>query len=69
MFNNFFMQFINNFSFQKRSLKYNTNFPFGYWVFKLDNTGRNIDEVLRALEATQNIVKTPCNWQPGEAML
>jgi len=28
-----------------------------------DNTGRNINEVLRALEATQTVEKTPCNWQ------
>ena len=34
-----------------------------------DNTGRNIDEVLRALEATQTIEKTPCNWLPGQATL
>lgn len=34
-----------------------------------DNTGRNIDEVLRALEATQTVEKTPCNWQPGQATL
>ena len=34
-----------------------------------DNTGRNIAEVLRALEATQNVEKTPCNWVPGQATL
>jgi len=34
-----------------------------------DNTGRNIAEVLRALEATQTEDKTPCNWEPGQATL
>ncbi len=34
-----------------------------------DNTGRNVAEVLRALEATQTTEKTPCNWEPGQATL
>jgi len=34
-----------------------------------DETGRNIDEVVRALRATQSQEKTPCNWVPGEATL
>ena len=34
-----------------------------------DNTGRNVAEVLRALEATQKDEKTPCNWVPGQATL
>lgn len=34
-----------------------------------DGTGRNIAEVLRALEATQNPGLTGCNWEPGQATL
>jgi peroxiredoxin (alkyl hydroperoxide reductase subunit C) len=34
-----------------------------------DGTGRNVEEILRALEATQNPEKTGCNWQPGDATL
>jgi len=34
-----------------------------------DGTGRNITEVLRALEATQNPGLTGCNWEPGQATL
>jgi len=34
-----------------------------------DTTGRNVAEVLRALEATQNPELTGCNWKPGEASL
>ncbi|MGE0108518.1 MAG: peroxiredoxin [Bdellovibrionales bacterium] len=33
------------------------------------NVGRNVDEVLRVLEALQNGGLCPCNWQPGEATL
>jgi peroxiredoxin (alkyl hydroperoxide reductase subunit C) len=33
------------------------------------NTGRNIPETLRVLEALQTGVKTPCNWEPGQATL
>ena len=33
------------------------------------NVGRNIDEVLRVLEALQNGGLCPCNWQPGQATL
>lgn len=31
--------------------------------------GRNIDEVLRVLDALQTEKLTPCNWQPGEKTL
>ncbi len=34
-----------------------------------DATGRNVAEVLRALEATQNPGLTACDWKPGEAIL
>lgn len=34
-----------------------------------DSTGRNVNEVVRALEATQTEDKTPCNWEPGQATL
>lgn len=34
-----------------------------------DATGRNVEEVLRALEATQNPGLTGCNWKPGDATL
>ena len=34
-----------------------------------DSTGRNVKEVLRALEATQNPGLTACEWVPGEATL
>jgi peroxiredoxin (alkyl hydroperoxide reductase subunit C) len=34
-----------------------------------DSTGRNVHEVLRALEATQNPGLTGCNWEPGQAIL
>jgi len=34
-----------------------------------DATGRNIAEVLRALEATQNPGLTACNWEPGQPTL
>ena len=34
-----------------------------------DATGRNVAEVLRALEATQNPGLTGCDWQPGDATL
>ena len=34
-----------------------------------DGTGRNIDEVLRALEATKNPGLTGCNWEPGQATI
>lgn len=33
------------------------------------NTGRNIPETLRVLEALQTGEKTPCNWEPGQATL
>jgi alkyl hydroperoxide reductase subunit AhpC len=32
-------------------------------------TGRNVDEVLRALDALQTGELTPCGWQPGQATL
>jgi peroxiredoxin (alkyl hydroperoxide reductase subunit C) len=34
-----------------------------------DSTGRNIGEVLRALEATQNPGLTACDWVPGQPTL
>jgi peroxiredoxin (alkyl hydroperoxide reductase subunit C) len=34
-----------------------------------DGTGRNVAEVLRALEATQNPGLTGCDWTPGQATL
>lgn len=34
-----------------------------------DGTGRNIAEVLRTLEATQNPGLTACNWEPGQATI
>ena len=34
-----------------------------------DSTGRNVAEVLRALEATQNPALTACDWMPGQATL
>ena len=34
-----------------------------------DGTGRNVAEVLRALEATQNPEKTACEWVPGDPTL
>ena len=34
-----------------------------------DGTGRNVAEVLRALEATQNPGLTGCDWAPGDATL
>jgi peroxiredoxin (alkyl hydroperoxide reductase subunit C) len=34
-----------------------------------DATGRNVGEVLRALEATQNPGLTACEWQPGQPTL
>ena len=34
-----------------------------------DGTGRNVAEVLRALEATKNPGLTGCNWEPGQALL
>ncbi|WP_225860059.1 MULTISPECIES: redoxin domain-containing protein [Chitinophaga] len=32
-------------------------------------TGRNVDEVLRVLQALQTTALTPCGWQPGEATI
>ena len=34
-----------------------------------DSTGRNVAEVLRALEATQTSELTACDWVPGQATL
>lgn len=33
------------------------------------NVGRNVDEVLRVLEALQTNQLTPCNWKPGTPTL
>lgn len=34
-----------------------------------DNVGRSVPETLRVLEALQTGEKTPCNWEPGQAVL
>ncbi len=40
------------------------------WVSVNDlNVGRNVDEVLRTLEALRTGELTPCNWVPGEKTL
>jgi peroxiredoxin (alkyl hydroperoxide reductase subunit C) len=33
------------------------------------NVGRNVDEVLRVLDALQTNELTPCNWHKGDATL
>ena len=33
------------------------------------SAGRNVDEVLRVLDALQTDTLTPCNWRPGEPTL
>ena len=33
------------------------------------DVGRNVDEVLRTLDALQTGAMTPCNWRPGEQTL
>jgi peroxiredoxin (alkyl hydroperoxide reductase subunit C) len=33
------------------------------------NVGRNVDEVLRTLDALQTDELCPCNWQKGDAFL
>jgi peroxiredoxin (alkyl hydroperoxide reductase subunit C) len=33
------------------------------------DVGRNVDEVLRVLDALQTGALTACNWQPGEPTL
>jgi peroxiredoxin (alkyl hydroperoxide reductase subunit C) len=33
------------------------------------NQGRNVDEILRSLDALQTEELCPCNWHPGEATL
>jgi peroxiredoxin (alkyl hydroperoxide reductase subunit C) len=33
------------------------------------NVGRNVDEVLRTLDALQSDELCPCNWQKGDAFL
>ena len=33
------------------------------------NVGRNVDEIIRVLDALQTGELTACNWQPGEATL
>jgi peroxiredoxin (alkyl hydroperoxide reductase subunit C) len=40
------------------------------WVSVNDlNVGRNVDEVLRTLDALRTESLTPCNWVPGDATL
>ena len=34
-----------------------------------ENVGRNIDEILRVLEALQTNNKCPANWKPGDKAL
>jgi len=40
-----------------------------YSVISDDNVGRNVDEILRVLEALQTGERCPVNWKPGEATL
>jgi lipoyl-dependent peroxiredoxin subunit C len=60
---------------QRGSVAYRATFivdPEGIiqWVnCNNDSTGRNVQEVLRALEATQNPGLTGCDWQPGDSTL
>ena len=40
------------------------------WVSVYDlNVGRNVEEVLRVLDALQTDELCPCNWKKGEATL
>lgn len=40
------------------------------WVSVYDmNVGRNVDEVVRVLDALQTGGLTPCNWKPGQKTL
>lgn len=40
------------------------------WVSVYDlNVGRNVDEVIRVLDALQTDELCPCNWKKGEATL
>jgi peroxiredoxin (alkyl hydroperoxide reductase subunit C) len=40
------------------------------WVTVNDlNVGRNVDEVVRVLEALQTEKLTPCGWTPGDQTL
>lgn len=40
------------------------------WVCANDlNVGRNVNEVIRVLDALQTGGLTPCNWEPGQATL
>ena len=34
-----------------------------------DDVGRSVPETIRVLDALQTGVKTPCNWEPGQATL
>ncbi|MBM2816720.1 MAG: peroxiredoxin [Ignavibacteria bacterium] len=40
-----------------------------YSVIHTEDVGRNTKEILRVLAALQTGVKTPCNWEPGQATL
>jgi alkyl hydroperoxide reductase subunit AhpC len=40
-----------------------------YSVIHPEDVGRNSKEILRVVSALQTGVKTPCNWEPGEATL
>jgi peroxiredoxin (alkyl hydroperoxide reductase subunit C) len=40
------------------------------WVNANDlSVGRNVDEVIRALDALQSDELCPCNWRPGQQTL
>ena len=40
------------------------------WVSVNDlSVGRNVDEVLRTLDALQTDELCPCNWEPGQEVL
>jgi peroxiredoxin 2/4 len=40
-----------------------------YSVIHPEDVGRSSNEILRVLSALQTGVKTPCNWEPGQATL
>ena len=40
-----------------------------YSVIHPEDVGRNSKEILRVISALQTGVKTPCNWEPGQATL
>ncbi|MGY6562895.1 MAG: peroxiredoxin [Luteibaculaceae bacterium] len=60
---------------EEEKVAYRTTYiidPFGVirWVSVYDmNVGRNIDEVIRVLDALQTDELCPCNWKKGEETL